>query len=395
MEDKSSYRLLIVAYGASLLQILTFVKNLKKENSSVVIDLLTDLKMDSITAQIKDYVTIVYRIRKISGRFSHSRAALLFNKLLFLTSFFILSFKKYDVVNIHFARPALLKAMPWIRRMTKSIVITPWGSDVLRVEDESAVRRMRIIYSYASVVTIRPNSQTGTEIVEKFKFDPRKMRPLRWGLEYVDFIEEEKPTKTEEESKSRFGLSNRYVISCGYSTAPSHRHEAIIDAVYSVRNELPENLTLLFPFTYGWGSYQYVQGIKNKCSSLGLNAVYVEEYLDMNDLYMLRMATDMFIHVQTTDAGASCVMQYILCHKKIVHGSWMKYDYLEQYKPLFYFPVDKMEDLAEVILKAYYSERISIPAGVINEIMNRGWNKEMKQWDSLFRNLANGIHVWF
>lgn len=393
MKDKSSYRLLIVAYGASLLQILTFVKNLKKENSSVVIDLLTDLKMDSITGQIKDYVTKIYRIRKISGRFIHGRAALLFNKLLFLTLFFFLSFKKYDVVNIHFARPALLKAMPWIRRMTKNIVISPWGSDVLRLEDENAIKRMRVIYRYASVVTARPNSQSGIQIVEKIGFDPHKMRPLRWGLEYVDFIEEEKPNKTEEESKSRFGLLNRYVISCGYSTAPSHRHEAIIEAIYSIRNELPENLTLLFPFTYGWGSNQYVQGIKNKCSSLGLNAVYVDEYLDMNDLYMLRMATDMFIHVQTTDAGASCVMQYILCHKKIVHGSWMKYDYLEQYKPLFYYPVDRMEDLAEVILKAYHSEKISIPNGVIDAIMNRGWNKEMKQWNSLFRNLAEGIQV--
>lgn len=393
MLDKSSYRLLIVAYGASLLQILTFVKNLKKENSSVAIDLLTDLKMDLITGQIKDYVTRVYRIRKILGRFSHDRAALIFNKCLFIASFFVLSFKKYDIVNIHFARPSLLKAMPWIRRMTKNIVITPWGSDVLRVEDENAIKRMREVYRYASIVTVQPDSQSGVQIAEKFQFNPHRMRPLRWGLEYVDFVEEEKPNKTEEQSKSRFGLSNRYVISCGYSTAPSHRHEAIIDAVYSVRNELPENLTLLFPFTYGWGSKQYVQGIKNRCSSLGLDAVYVDEYLDMNDLFMLRMATDMFVHVQTTDAGASCVMQYILCHKKIVHGSWMKYSDLEKFTPLFYFPVDRMEDLGKVILDAYHSDGIAIPDGVIEAIMNRGWNKVMKQWDLLFRNLAKGIQV--
>lgn len=169
MLDKSSYRLLIVAYGASLLQILTFVKNLKKENSSVAIDLLTDLKMDLITGQIKDYVTRVYRIRKILGRFSHDRAALIFNKCLFIASFFVLSFKKYDIVNIHFARPSLLKAMPWIRRMTKNIVITPWGSDVLRVEDENAIKRMREVYRYASIVTVQPDSQSGVQIAEKFQ----------------------------------------------------------------------------------------------------------------------------------------------------------------------------------------------------------------------------------
>jgi hypothetical protein len=154
----------------------------------------------------------------------------------------------------------------------------------------------------------------------------------------------------------------------------SHRHEAIIDAVNSIKDQLPDNLTLLFPFTYGWGTQEYVQSIKDKCASLGIKAVFVEEYLNMEDLYTLRMATDMFVHVQTTDAGASCVMQYILCHKKIVHGSWMKYVDLERFNPLFYYPVNNLEELGSVILEAYRSAGIDIPEGVIHAIMDRGWN---------------------
>ena len=208
------------------------------------------------------------------------------------------------------------------------------------------------------------------------------------GVDFVDYIEEFSPNRTEEESKTRFGLSGRYVISCGYSTAPSHRHDAIIDAVSSVRGELPNNLTLLFPFTYGWGSQGYVQSIKDKCCRLGLDAVFVEDYLNMEDLYTLRMATDIFVHVQVSDAGAACVMQYILCRKKIVHGSWMKYVDLEQFSPLFYYPVDRLEDLGKVILEAYHSNGIDIPEGVIATIMDRGWNKEIKKWDELFSSLA-------
>ncbi len=388
MHEKISYRLLIVAYDASLFQLLTFVKALKKENPKAVIHLLTNRKKDSVTGQIRDYVARTYRIMAYSGRGKTSLMALLLNKILFLLPFIFLSFRKYDVVNIHFAKPSLLKAMPWIRRMTSHIVITPWGSDVLRVEDDNAVSRMQRIYGYASAVTVNPSSQLGIEVIEKFRFDRKRIKPLRWGLEYVDFIEETKPNKTTEESKARFGLSGRYVISCGYSTAPSHRHEAIINAIDSIKNELPDNLTLLFPFTYGWGSPQYVQSIKEKCRFLGFDAVYVEEFLSMEDMYTLRMATDMFVHVQTTDAGASCVMQYILCNKKIVHGSWMKYEDLEQFRPLFYFPVDGMEDLGRVILEAYHSKGISIPEGVIQAIMDRSWNKEMKKWDAFFWSLA-------
>lgn len=389
MAEKKKYSILIVAYEASLLQILTFVKHLKKENPSAIIHLLTNRKMDSVTCELKDYVSRVICIHECQGDFFGKKIMGYLNKCFFLSPFVRLSFRKYDVVNIHFAKPVLLKAMRWIRRMTQSIVITPWGSDVLRLDDANAINRMRVIYSYASCVTCAPNCQLGLQIVEKFKYDPKKMPSLRWGVEYVDYIEEARPNKTEKEAKARFGLTGRYVVSCGYSTAPSHRHEAIIDAVNSIRGQLPENLTLLFPFTYGWGSPQYVQTIKDKCSAMGLNAVYVEEYLNMEDLYTLRMATDMFIHVQTTDAGASSVMQYILCHKKIVHGSWMKYVDLEQYKPLFYYPVDSMDNLAEVILGAYCSEAIDIPEGVIKTIMNRAWNKEMKKWDGLFASLAD------
>ena len=157
----------------------------------------------------------------------------------------------------------------------------------------------------------------------------------------------------------------------------------------SIKGQLPNNLTLLFPFTYGWGSPEYVQMIKDKCLEEGIDAVCVEEWLDLEDLYTLRMATDMIVHVQTTDAGASSVMQYILCRKKIVHGSWMKYMDLERYKPLFYYPVNSLEQLGEVILDAYHSKGIDIPEKVIKTIMARGWNNEIKKWDGFFTSLAS------
>ena len=389
MAEKCSYKLLIVAYNVGLLHILTITKYLKKENPSADIHLLTNRKLDSVTSQIKQFVSKIIHIRACNGRFHKTRLVRLINKICFRVPFFLLSFRKYDIVNIHFASPALLRIMPWLAKATRNIVISPWGSDVLRLNDEKAIHRMQIIYSYASYVTCRPNSQLGMTAIDKFKFDPKKMCSVRFGLDYVDFIEETAPDKTVNDSKARFCLTGKYVITCGYSTSPSHRHDAIIDAIYSIREELPSNLVLLFPFTYGWANQQYVQSIKDRCRSLALDAVFVEEYLNMEDLYTLRMATDIFVHVQTSDAGSSCVMQYILSRKKIVHGSWMKYDELEQYQPLFYFPVNRMEDLGSVILKAYRSDGIEIPEEVIAAIMNRSWNKEIKKWNNLFCSMVD------
>jgi hypothetical protein len=264
--------------------------------------------------------------------------------------------------------------------MTKNIIVTPWGSDVLRVEKESSIKELKKIYKASTCVNVDPESHLGKEVVTKFECDPKKILPISWGLEFVDFIKESRPVETVEESKERFGLEDRYVITCGYNSRLAQRHEAIIDAIAKIKDDLPENLTLLFPFTYGrlpWTGYD--RWIIDKCSQCGLKGVVIGEFLNNKDMYLLRNATDMFVHVQTTDAASACVMQYILCNKKIVHGSWMKYYDLERFQPLFYFPVEHIEDLGDVILEAYRLEGINIPQEVFDTIMAKGWSEKMHQ----------------
>ena len=89
------------------------------------------------------------------------------------------------------------------------------------------------------------------------------------------------------------------------------------------------------------GLKNYLDEIKDECNKRNLHAVFITDYLSVEDLYKLRMSTDIFVHIQTSDAGARSVYEYILCNKKIVHGSWICYKSLESFKPLFYFPVDK------------------------------------------------------
>ena len=92
----------------------------------------------------------------------------------------------------------------------------------------------------------------------------------------------------------------------------------------------------------------------------------------------------MFIHIQTTDAGNSSLQEYVLCGKKVVHGTWIHYPHLEQYKPLFYFPADSLDTLGNAILKAYHSDPIKTPPEVMEYIRNRGWKAKMKLWDEFF-----------
>lgn len=384
------YSLLIVAYDASLLQILPLVKHLKNENPLVDIHLLTNNKMDGVTSEIKEYASKVIQLVAYNKFLRNiGRLGAYIYSLLYILQFYILSYRKYDVVNIHFASSRLYRVMPFLKKMSEQIVITPWGSDVLRLEDEKAIYKMQKIYSYATYATCSPDTPLGRMVAQKFMYIPEKMHELRFGVDFFDYVNEIKPEITTETAKLRFGVSGRYTISCGYSTAPSHQHDVFIETINTLKDSLPDNLTLLFPFTYGWGTPEYIQSLKDKCIEYGIHSVYVEDFLDIEALYMLRMATDIYVNIQTTDANAGSVMQYFVCGKKVVHGSWLKYVYLQEFPPTFYFPIANIEELPNGILKACNSDNVKIPEKLREKLLERGWHTQIKKWNDFFMQLSN------
>ncbi len=388
-----SYSILVIAWNAYLGHVEEFIVNLKKTNPRVKISLLTiepEPGPDSLPAGIVENVSEISFFQKPSREYGNKLVDGLIKRFFFLRTFICLSKKHYDIVNIHFVLPSISHVMLWIRKASRHIVISPWGSDVLRVKDEKKIAQLQKVYREAQFVTVGKESQIGKRLIDAFKVNPDKLVAMGWGGAFFDFIQENSMNITIEEAKERFGLIGRYVITCGYNTQPEQRHEAIIDAIHRVRNQLPENLTLLFPFTYGGSEWSdtYTKNIKEKAKGLGFDVVSVEENLDMPDLLKLRMAADIFVHVQTTDAGSRCVMEYVACNKKVVHGSWIYYGYLEKYKPSCYFPVDRLENLGECVVKAYHTPIEPLPEDVIDIILKRGWKHKMELWNNFFESLV-------
>lgn len=384
------YRLLVIAWYASISHVSEFIVNLKKCNPDVEISLLTSKpSLNDIPEETIENTSEIICFKYYSGRLNNRLIAGLVTRFYFLRTFIRLSKNKYDIVNIHYPKPRLSFVFHWIKKLSNSIVISPWGSDVFRVDREGDIKRLRRVYAEAQYVTIGKDSQIGQLLISKFKVTPEKMIKLGWGGELFDFIQENSIRITSEDAKARFGLNGRYVITCGYNTQREQRHGEIIDAIYGIRHHLPENLTLLFPFTYGQTEWSagYTEAVKEKGKKLGFDLVAIEDHLDLPDLFMLRMATDIFVHVQTTDAGSRCVMEYVSCNKKVVHGSWMKYAYLEEYHPSCYFPVDRMENLGECIIKAYEAKVEPLPLEVKSIIMERGWKHKMTLWNNFFESL--------
>jgi hypothetical protein len=386
------YNILIVGLKCYSGHIREFVVNLKKKNPQARITLVTFSVRDEFKNDILKSVDQIIRIKQYHGFIKLPIIYSIMDLLYLYWGFLKLHlFHHFDIVDIHYPRAFLKRIMPIIRMMTKNIVITPWGSDVMRVDDKKSIENLCNICSQARYITVARDSMIGKYVIDKFKMNPEKMVKLGWGGEFFDFIQENSGKVTTESAKERFGLTDKFVISCGYNMQYEQRQEEIIDAIYSMKDQLPNNLLLLFPFTYGRCAQhiKHKDEITDKCKSLGLDCTVIEEYLDLADLLKLRMATDIFVHVQTTDAGSRCVMEYVYCNKKVVHGAWIKYAYLEDYKPSCYFPVDKMENLGSVIVKASQAKVEELPQEVKTIIQERGWNHKMTLWNNFFESLVS------
>ena len=386
------YSILIVGIECYSGHIRELIVNLKKKNPQVDISLIVTKMRDEFKTEIAPCVNQITMVKRYQGKVKARSFVAVMNTIYLLWGFIKLYFKgRFDIVDIHFAKGQLKYVMPIIKRMTNNIVITPWGSDVMRVETKKGIKELSKIYSQARYVTVGSSSQIGKCVISKFKVNPEKMVKLGWGGEFFDFIRDNSNKVTTETAKARFGLDNRFVITCGYNTQREQRHEEIVDAIYEVKEMLPKNLTLLFPFTYARSKYneQYTKTIIEKSKAKGFDVVVVDEHLDLMDLLKLRMATDVFVHVQTTDAGSRCVMEYVMCNKKIVHGAWNKYAYLEEHKPSCYFPVEKMDDLGSVIVEACKAEIKDLPQEVKDHILDRGWSNRINRWNNFFESLVS------
>ena len=393
MESNRSYSILVDGYKWYPGHLAEFIRNLKKTNPKVRISLTTTKAVNEFPEDILDNTERIIPIHMPTKSIKNSTIRKIIDSFYYAKVFALLSLRnKFDIINIHYPTPRVFHGFPWMKRMTNHIVLTPWGSDVLRLEGKSGIKRMRKVYDAATCVMVDPKSQLGIEVLTKFKCDTAKILPISWGLEYVDFLKDVNPMETEDESKARFGLEGRYVITCGYNSRLAQRHRTIIDAIAKIKDGLPDNLTLLFPFTYGrLPRERYDQELLTLCEENGLNGMVINDFFDYQDLYRLRNATDMFVHVQTTDAASACVMQYILCKKKIVQGSWIKYNDLEEYHPLFYFPVYYLEELGQVILTAYQSDSIKFSPKMIEAIMDKGWGGKMQRLNAYFESLLPKI----
>lgn len=109
-------------------------------------------------------------------------------------------------------------------------------------------------------------------------------------------------------------------------------------------------------------------------------------FWNMEQITAFRIATDIFIHAQTTDSLSSAMMEHLYAGGIVMNGKWLKYDVLDkhevkylQFDSISDIPVmlDKVLEKIDKIMSAYSGNQ-----NIINEFAS--WDYWRPQWQALY-----------
>lgn len=255
---------------------------------------------------------------------------------------------KWDIINIQYVDPHLLRVFALFPALTRKLVLSYWGSDLMR--ENSAV--------LGSITEIVSNSLGSTfdngdlvRIHENLYPDYQKRSIIMLPLPILDDIE-----RLDSEKQSEYicidGQTikrDKILICIGYNGRRQQQHDMVLNQLKKMNEKIKSKISLLFPFTYSVDKYDtYIDDLKVQISESGIESYIFERLLSNEDLARLRIATDVFINAQTTDAFSGSVCEALYAGGILVNAKWLHYEELDKYN-LEYIEYNEFKDIPPIV----------------------------------------------
>lgn len=299
-----------------------------------------------------------------------------------ISNFKVLS-KGYDLIIVHYVGEHTAKWGLIGKHFTKKLLLSFWGSDILRENKANKTVRKAIKASYGVVIST-------SEINEKFhvlygdEFDS-KIRRAYYGSNVIELID---GITDLDDIKKKLGIdTNKIVISIGYNKMIQQQHLKVLDEIISLPVEIRNKIHLVLRLTYGNGDEDYVASIKNTVSKTGCSSTVFESFLTDKEVAEITAVTDIFIHAQTTDARSASMCEHLYAKCLVVNPSWIEYSDLKD--SVFYLRFNSFDELSTIITdnlvnknNSLYKDKLSANTDAIYSLCS--WDCFVPGWRKIY-----------
>jgi len=214
-----------------------------------------------------------------------------------------------------------------------------------------------------------------------------KLRICRFGLAPLEVLRKLDLNKME--CRKHLELpEDSLILTVGYNNSPAQQHIEILNSIQKRRREVPENLFLVFPMTYG-ATDKYRKTVRKHLEQHGFRYKIFDKFMPDEEMAMLRRASDLMIQVQITDQFSGSMQEHLYTENVVITGDWLPYGTLDE-KGIFMLKVSSVEEVGEKLVYALNNldslkEKCKKNPEIIWELSS--WEKNIHSWIDMYEEL--------
>lgn len=257
-------------------------------------------------------------------------------------------FKNYHIINFHYCDPSFSELIEHIPSFTK-VICSIWGSDLMRISGELEYYRQKKMFERANIITLQSIEMREIILAKYGRHLKPKIRITLFGTdnEFFDNIDLYDNLADIQKFKNELGIAfHKKLITIGHNANPFNNHLTILNHVKHIKQK--ENTVVLLPFTYGCEDFNYINQVKEYCENEQIEYRIFQKFLSINDLALLRIVTDVMIHMPESDAQSAAMIETLYAGNIVITGSWLPYGNLRR-REITYYEIEEFSYLARML----------------------------------------------
>ena len=257
-------------------------------------------------------------------------------------------YKKYDRFHVHYMDKASLLSAMILRKKCDKVIGTYWGSDLLRKSDDKLLGEKRFL-KYFDIISL-PTIGMKEKFLSIYNAEYKgRVSCVRFGVQGFEDIKGVLKHETKEECKEYFGFQReKVVIAIGYNGNKAQQHIKVIESLSKLPNDFLKELVLVFQMTYGGFTQEYQHEIISALEGLECDVKIFSEFMNDTDVARLRIAADIFVHAQISDALSASIQEYVYAGAVVLNPMWIKYIETEEIG-IDIKEYSKFEEIADIV----------------------------------------------
>ncbi len=242
--------------------------------------------------------------------------------------------KKNDTVDIHWCGYYYAQYMGTIKKQSKNVIATLFGSDIYR-NTEAEKKKQTKIFKTADIIVMGQNMDE--YFLKYFPQFKSKIEFGQYGSKRLSIVDEINSTDNKKKIRNKYQIAqNKLITTIGYNAKQEQQHLLFLEKLNTLSKEDKEKLFLLLPMTYG-GEEEYVKTLKHTLNSLKIEYLCIEhsvvtgdKWLTNTEMAELWIISDITVNMQTTDALSSSIKEALVAGSVVITGDWLPYKIYEE-----------------------------------------------------------------